>query len=62
MKPQRGRPRGDANSGTICTWLPASEHDRLIEKAKREDKSVSAVVREAVRISLLDKSGSSERA
>jgi hypothetical protein len=42
----RGRPRVDEPMTTVCTWLPASQHDRLIEIAKQQERSVSAVVRE----------------
>lgn len=43
----RGRPRAIEPGSTVSVWLPASYHDRLIQLAAlREDKSVSALVRQ----------------
>jgi hypothetical protein len=41
----------------VSVWLRAGEHDRLIALAKREEKTISCLVRELVRlrISLQDK-------
>lgn len=48
LRPQperrRGRPRVEEHS-TVSTWLPSRYHDRLIQLANQQDKSVSAMVR-----------------
>lgn len=49
MKP-RGRPKAEEPSGSVTTWLREGEHDRLIELAKREEKTISALVRELVQL------------
>lgn len=41
----RGRPRVEEQRSTVSTWLPASQHDRLIRLANQQEKSVSALVR-----------------
>lgn len=43
---RRGRPRVSEPRSTVSTWLPAHAHDRLIQIAKREERSISAVVRQ----------------
>jgi hypothetical protein len=43
---RRGRPRVSEPRSTVSTWLPAHAHDRLIQIAKREELSISAVVRQ----------------
>jgi hypothetical protein len=43
---RRGRPRVSEPRSTVSTWLPAHAHDRLIQIAKREEQSISAVVRQ----------------
>jgi predicted HicB family RNase H-like nuclease len=48
-----GRPKNPEPGGTVCTWLPASDHDRIVAQARAERVSVSALVREALRVSLL---------
>ena len=43
--PRRGRPPADQPGSTVCTWLPASYHDRLIQLANQREQSVSSLVR-----------------
>ena len=52
MKPpaRRGRPRTEDPGSSVTTWLRADEHDRLIALAKREEKTISALVRELVKL------------
>lgn len=47
---KRGRPKADEPSSPVTTWLPAGDHDRLIAIAKREEKTISALVRELVKL------------
>jgi hypothetical protein len=54
----RGRPKNVEPGGTISAWIPASDQDELIHLAKARRQSVSSSVRDAVRIFLLEKSGS----
>lgn len=42
---QGGRPRVEEPRASVSTWLPAGAHDRLIELAKREERSISETVR-----------------
>lgn len=42
----RGRPRASEPHTAVSTWLPASEHDRLIRRANREGLSLSSLVRD----------------
>jgi cytidylate kinase len=52
-KPTRGRPRIElAASTSLTTWVRASDYDRLAQIAKREEKSLSAIVRELVKLKL----------
>lgn len=55
-----GRPPAVEPRTTVCTWLPASTHDRVIAAAQAADKSVSAYVRDVLheRVSLLEKPAS----
>jgi hypothetical protein len=48
----RGRPRVMEPRATVCTWLPAAQHDRLIRLAKQREISVSALLRSMVIFSL----------
>jgi hypothetical protein len=41
-----GRPPLDEKGSSVSTWLPASQHDRLIRLANERDQSVSALVRQ----------------
>lgn len=43
---QRGRPKVEEPRKAFSIRLPASDHDRLIEFAKRQEQSVSATVRQ----------------
>jgi len=47
----RGRPKvaGPA-ANSVSTWLPAGDHDRLIALAKREEKTISALIRELLKL------------
>lgn len=49
-KGKRGRPREEEPGNTVATWLRAGDHDRLIAIAKREEKTISALVRELVKL------------
>ena len=40
-----GRPRADVPRAAVTTWLPATDHDRLIRIANRRGVSVSELVR-----------------
>jgi len=40
-----GRPPAREPRAVVSTWLPASEHDRLIREAVRRDESLSSLVR-----------------
>lgn len=46
MRRPRGRPRVAESRASVSTWLPAGAHDRLIELAKREERSISSMVRQ----------------
>lgn len=52
QKRQRGRPRVEEPGSTVSTWLPKSEHDRLIAIATRRGDSVSAIVRRLLTVRL----------
>lgn len=52
-KPKRGRPKADEPVGSSVTaWLRPSEHDRLIALAKQEEKTISALVRELLKLKI----------
>ena len=43
----RGRPRAPVPVKTsVTTWIRASDYDRLIHRAQREEKTLSALVRD----------------
>jgi hypothetical protein len=44
----RGRPRVAEPRTTLCTWLDAKHYDQIVRMATKEDKSVSALVREFI--------------
>lgn len=48
-KGRRGRPKAEEPGGPVTTWLRNGDHDRLIALAKREEKTISALVRELVK-------------
>ena len=50
MKGKRGRPKVDEPGNAVATWLRPGDHDRLIAIAKREEKTISALVRELVKL------------
>lgn len=55
---KRGRPKVSEPRSTVSTWIPASQHDKLIKLAKQREVSVSCLVRALIRdapISLLNK-------
>lgn len=49
-KRPRGRPRlpPDQRGLPVTTWLPVPDYDRLYQRAQREEKSISSLVREIV--------------
>lgn len=50
-----GRPRAKEPGASVCAWLAASEHDKLIAKANEHDMSVSAYVRTVLRKEISNK-------
>jgi hypothetical protein len=49
----RGRPRVAAPAGaSATTWLRVADHDRLIQLAKREEKTLSALLRDLVKLKI----------
>jgi hypothetical protein len=36
----------------VTTWLRVGDHDRLIQLAKREEKTLSALLRELLKLKL----------
>jgi len=49
----RGRPKVEAPVGTsVTTWLRNGDHDRLLALAKREEKTISALVRELLKLKI----------
>jgi hypothetical protein len=49
----RGRPRVETPQGSSVTaWLSNGDHDRLIALAKREEKTISALVRELLKLTV----------
>jgi hypothetical protein len=44
-KNRGGRPRAKEAGSSVSAWVPTSAHDRLIQVAKAQDKSVSEVVK-----------------
>lgn len=49
LRKKGGRPRAIEPGSKVSTWLPAREHDRLIQEAARRGASVSEVLRAAIR-------------
>ncbi len=43
---KRGRPRRDEPGERLSTWLPVGDYDRLVQRAKTEEKHLSALVRD----------------
>jgi hypothetical protein len=55
MDPERrrpGRPRAAEPSKAVATWLPATEHDRVIRHANAHHMSVSQFVRHILFLNL----------
>lgn len=49
----RGRPRVLAPVGApVTTWLRLGDYDRLVQVAKLEQKTVSAIIRELVKVKI----------
>ena len=46
----RGRPRAEEPGSSVTVWLPQGAHDSLIELAKQQEKSISATVRDLLRL------------
>ncbi len=42
---RRGRPRASEPGSAVMTWLPQSDHDRLVKLAQIRGETVSSVVR-----------------
>lgn len=51
-KNPRGRPRAAAPLSSVGTRLPQPYHDRLIQMANMQEKSVSALVRDLLTTNL----------
>jgi hypothetical protein len=49
-----GRPPVSQKGSSVCAWLTIEKHDQLVEIAKREDKSVSKLVADAVQRTYFD--------
>lgn len=43
-KARGGRPRALEPRSSVCTWIPASQHDRLIRIANAREQSVSRLI------------------
>ena len=43
--PSRGRPKNDEPGSRVTTWIPSSEHDKIIKLAEDRGESVSSMVR-----------------
>jgi hypothetical protein len=44
-----GRPRANEPRTSVSTWIPAGEHDRLIQLANQREQTVSQTVRQILR-------------
>ena len=49
---RRGRPRASEPGSSVSTWIPAKDHDRLIELSNRCGQKVSETVRQILILSL----------
>jgi hypothetical protein len=47
---RRGRPREVADCVRVNLSLPASDYDRLYRQARANDKSIPALIREAISV------------
>jgi hypothetical protein len=59
---RRGRRPNPEPGSAVCTWLTESEHDQLALIALLNRMSISRLVAETVRVSLLKKSDSATTA
>jgi hypothetical protein len=50
--PKRGRPRAEAPGTAVMTWLKPGEHDKLIQLARQQEKTISAMVRQLLTLKL----------
>ena len=50
--PKIGRPKSEEPGSPVMTWLKQSEHDRLIELAKKHETTISSLVRQFVILKL----------
>ncbi len=51
-----GRPRSIEPNNTVCSWVPARVHDRLIQVANQREMSVSEYVRRVLIFAIKDDS------
>ena len=51
-KRKPGRPKADEPGAALSTWIRQSDADRLIRRALKEDKTVSALVRELLTLKI----------
>ncbi len=49
-----GRPVALQRLSPVTTWVPVSTHDRLIQVAKAQDKSISEVVRNVIILNIVN--------
>jgi len=51
-----GRPSGTTRapepSTSVSVWLPATDHDRLIKLAAKEEQSISKTIRQLLKLQL----------
>lgn len=48
-EPKGGRPKASEPGSAVTVWLRQSDHDRLIQLAKRADTSVSSVASQLIK-------------
>ena len=47
-----GRPRAEEPGVPVATWLRTGEYDRLIRQAQAQEQTVSALIRDLLRLKL----------
>jgi predicted CopG family antitoxin len=52
VKAKGGRPRVDPPGARVTTWIRSSDYDRLLKLAQQQDKSISGVIRELLKLKL----------
>jgi hypothetical protein len=52
--PPRGRPKAEEPGASITAWVPQSEYDRLCRLANQREESLSALVRELLKLKRSD--------